>query len=314
MGAREGGADHHGVRSRGKRLADVAPARHAAVRDDGDVATRALVVEVPRCRGVRRRRHLGHAEAQDLAARAGRAGAHPDEEGVHPAFHQLEAGLVGDHVADDERDGQVLLELTEIHRLVLGGDVAGRGHRGLDDEEVRARLLGDLGEALGPLRDGGDDHGPAALLDLRHALVDQLFLDGLAVDALDDLGRLFEAGRGDPVEHLVRILVAREDALEVEHGEAAEPAHLDGQLRADHAVHGRGHDGDLEAAGAELPRDVDFVGIDGERSGDQRDVVKAIRRPGLAPAPHPHAHTLPSSPGPGGSSPARPRIWENYRI
>ena len=165
------------------------------------------------------------------------------------------------------------------------------GHRRLHDEDVGAGLLRDLGEALGALRDGRDDGGAPALLDLLDALVDQLFLDGLAVDRLDDLRRLFLAGGDDPVEHVVGVGVAREDALEVQDGEPAEAPHLDGQPRADHAVHGGGDDGQLVAVAAELPGDVDLVGVDRQGSRDERDVIEAVRHPGLAPAsdPHPHA-------------------------
>ena len=70
-------------------------------------------------------------------------------------------------------------------------------------------------------RRGDDD---LLLLDLADPLGDQLRLDRLAVDLLhlargDLLGQ-----RGDPLELLLGVLVAREDALEVEHREAAEAA------------------------------------------------------------------------------------------
>src|SRR5438128_8357879 len=42
----ERGADHHGVGARGERLAHIAPGGHAAVGDDGDVASCLLVIEV----------------------------------------------------------------------------------------------------------------------------------------------------------------------------------------------------------------------------------------------------------------------------
>ena len=73
--------------------------------------------------GVRRRGHLRHPEAEDLAARARGAGAHAHQEGVGSALHQLEARFVGHHIADDEGDGEVLLELPEVDRRVLGRDV-----------------------------------------------------------------------------------------------------------------------------------------------------------------------------------------------
>src|SRR5215510_13655301 len=313
LSPREGRADHDRVRARGEGFANVTARGHAAVGDDGHVAPRALVVEVTRGGGVRGGRHLRHAEAKHLAARAGGTRPHPDEHGVDAALHQLEARFVGHGVAHDERDGEVLLQLAQVYRRVLGGHVTRGGDSGLHHEEVRAGFLGDLGEALRALGDGGHHDGPAALLDLRDALVDQLFLDGLAVDALDDLGRFLEARGGDAVEDLVGIVVAGEDAFQIEHGEAAEAAHLDGELGADHAVHGRGDDGDLEAVATELPGNVDLVGIDGERAGNQRDVVEAVRRPGFAPTPHPHAHALSPSPGLDGS-PARAPYIENRRL
>ncbi len=143
--------------------------------------------------------------------------------------------------------------------------------------------------------------------------MDQLFLDGLAVDALDDLGGFLEARGGDALQHRVGVVVAGEDALEVQHREPAHPSHLDGERRADHAVHRRRDDGDREAVTAELPGDVDLAGVDGQGAGNQRDVIEAVRRPRLPPPPDPHPHTprLPAAPGPGSgaaSGPPRPRM------
>src|SRR5262249_43096986 len=107
-------------------------------------------------------------------------------------------------------------------------------------------------------------------------------------------------GGGEGVENHVGIGVAGEDALEVQHREAAHPPHLDGEGGTDHAVHGRGDDRDREAVAAQLPGDVHLAGVDRQGSGDQRDVVEAVRRPGLSAPPDPHAHTrrLPALPGP----------------
>src|SRR2546426_8859670 len=303
--AREGRADHHGVGAGGEGLAHVAARRHAAVGDDRDVAARPLVMEVPRGGGVGGGRHLRHAHAEHLAARAGRARAHADQQRVGADLHQLQARLIRDDVADDERDGELLLERLEIHGRVFGRDVARGGDRGLHDEDVGAGFLRDLAEALGALRDRRDDGGTAALLDLAGALVDQLFLDGLAVDRLDDLGGFFLAGGDGPVEHVVGVGVAREDALEVQDGEAAVATHLDGELGADDAVPGGRDDGQGVAMAAELPGDVDFVGVDGQAARDERDIVEAVRSPGLAPPADPHPHIVP--PGwpaiPAGSDP-----------
>src|SRR5207244_9161414 len=132
--------------------------------------------------------------------------------------------------ADDERDGQVPLEVAQVDGRILGGDVPGCGDRGLDDEDVRPGLLRDLREALGALGDGGDDRRAPALLDLADPLMDQLLLDGLDVECLDDLGRFFLAGRNDALEDLFGVGVAGEDAFEVRSEEAAVPSLLTGEL------------------------------------------------------------------------------------
>src|SRR5262249_34005113 len=133
----------------------------------------------------------------------------------------------------------------------------------------------------------------AAFLDLADALVDEVFLDRLAVDRLDDLGGLFLAGRHDALEDVLGVGVAGEHALEVQDGQAAQAAHLDRQARTHHAVHGPGDDRQLVAVATEIPGDVDLVGIDRQGTRHQRDVIEAICRPGLAPAsdPHPHARS-----------------------
>src|SRR5712692_1365564 len=153
-GTGEGGADHDGVGAGGQCLADVATRRHAAVRDDRHVAPRPLVVEVSRGGGVRGGRHLRHAEPENLAARTGGTRTDADQQCVDAALHPLEARLVRDDVTDDEGDGELLLELPEIDGRVLGGDVSRGGNGRLHDEDVGAGLLGDLGEALGALRNG----------------------------------------------------------------------------------------------------------------------------------------------------------------
>ena len=46
---------------------------------------------------------------------------------------------------------------------------------------------------------------------------------------------------------------------------------------ADHPVHRRAHERKLEAEGVDLPGDVDVLGIAGAPTGDDRDVVEAVR-------------------------------------
>src|SRR5262245_13161067 len=251
-GARERRADHDRVGARREGLADVAAGRHAAIGDHRNVAAGLLVVEITRGGGVGGGRYLRHAQAKHLAARAGGAGTHADEQRVGAHLHQLQARLVRDDVTDDERDGERLLELPEIDRRVLRRDVPRGGDGRLDDEDIGAGLLRDLSEAFGALRDRRDDGGPAALLDLADALVDERFFDGLAVDRLDDLGRFFLAGGDDPVQNLLGVRVAREDAFEIEDREAAEASHLNRELGSDDAVHGGGNDRNAVVVAAEL--------------------------------------------------------------
>jgi hypothetical protein len=113
---------------------------------------------------------------------------------------------------------------------------------------------------------------------------------------MDWMMRVASGGRGDDLrDHLVRVLVPGLDALEVEHGEAPQPSHLDGEAGIGHAVHCRRDDGKLDAPAAELPRHVDLVRIDRDGARNQGDVVEPIRDPSLPSAPDPHAH-LPHPP------------------
>src|SRR5690606_36564709 len=114
------------------------------------------------------------------------ARADPDEDAVDAGGHQLEGRLEVDGVADEDRDRRHLLhQLVELEALERARDVARRGDRGGDDEEVDAGRLGDWGVALGILRGRGDDGEPAPRLDLLDTLRDQIFLYRRAVDLLD---------------------------------------------------------------------------------------------------------------------------------
>ena len=116
--------------------------------------------------------------------------------------------------------------------------------------------------------------------------MDQLFLDRLAVDALDDLGRFFQAGGGDAVEHLVGILVSGEDALEVEHREARRAAPSRWRTRGSTTPSmAAAMIGMLESTAAELPGDVHLVGVDGDGARNQRDIVEPVRARAFRPRP-----------------------------
>ena len=257
------------------------PGAHAAVGDDVAVLAGLQHVLGASGRDVGDRGRLRDAEPEDSArgARGAGADAHQDADGA--GAHQVEAGRVGGAAAGDDRDRHLGDELLEVERLGLGRDVLGRDHGALDHEDVEARLERDLvevGHALRGERAGCDD---ARFLDLLDPLGDQLGLDGLLVDLLHELRGAVGRRRGDPLELLVRVLVARPDALEVEDAQAAELAEADRRRGGDDAVHGRSEQRQLEAVGAEVPRDVDVVGVARPARGHDRDVVEPVGPPAL---------------------------------
>ncbi len=128
---------------------------------------------------------------------------------------------------------------------------------------------------------GGD---PASLIS-RMRWLDELGLHGLGVDLLHAGGGLFRRELGDLGEQRLGVLVAGPEPLEVEHPDPAEAADLDGGGRAHDAVHGGGHQGQLEAVGVDLPGDVHVLGVARAPRGHDRDVVEAVGlTPGLADA------------------------------
>ena len=205
------------------------------------------------------------APGPDAHEHAGRAGA-----------HQVQPRVVGGAAADDDGHVERRDELLEVERLGDRRDVLAGDDGALDHEHVETRLERDLvvlEHALGRQRGRDDD---LLVLDFLDPLRDQLGLDGLAVDLLHLARGLLLGEGGDPLELRLGVLVAGEDALEVEHGEAAEAADDRGGLGRDDAVHRRGEHRQLELVGAELPGDVDVVGVARAPRGDDRDVVEAV--------------------------------------
>ena len=141
---------------------------------------------------------------------------------------------------------------------MLAGD-----DRALDDQHVQARLQRELVVLQHPLRRQRGRHHDFLLLDFPDPLRDQLRLDRLAVDLLHLARGQLLGQAGDPLELLVGVLVAGEDALEVQHRQAAQAADDGGRLGRDDAVHRRGQHRQLELVGAELPGDVDVIGVAG---------------------------------------------------
>src|SRR6266849_3526905 len=110
-------------------------------------------------------------------------------------------------------------------------------HRALDDQHVGSSLLHELGALFGASRDGGDGAWNARCFDRLDALADQLGFDWLSVGFSEDgidrrlvrLSDLLDDRRG--------ILIARVDAVEVEHRNSAKLTHRDRELDVDDAVH-----------------------------------------------------------------------------
>src|SRR4051812_37520227 len=284
VGARQRRADHHGVGAAGDGLGDVAAVAHAAVGDHADVL--AGLEHVLRAGGghVGDRGGLRDADAQDAARGARRARTDADEHARRAGAHEVQAGVVAGTAADDHGHRQIGDELLEVQRLGGLRDMLGGDDRALDDQDVEAGvedLLVVLHDALGRERGGGDD---ALVLDLPDALDHEVLVDGRAIDLLH-LARGDVLGQGgDALQLGVGVLVAGEDALEVQDGEAAELADdARGAGRHD-AVHRRGEERQLEAVIPQLPGDVDVVGVTRAPGRHDRDVVESVGAAGLLPA------------------------------
>src|SRR5690606_23342996 len=120
---------------------------------------------------------------------------------------------------------------------------------------------------------------------LLDPLPDQLLLDGGRVDLLQAAGRGLRVEAADLVEQRRRVLVARPQALEVEHAEAAELADADRRGRRDDRVHGSGQERQLETVGVDLPGDRDLLRVPRTAAGDDRDVVAGVRPAAALAAP-----------------------------
>jgi hypothetical protein len=105
----------------------------------------------------------------------------------------------------------------------------------------------------------------------------------IRVDLLHPQRRLLRRELGDLLEEGLGVLVAGPQPFEVEDGEPAEAADLDGGRRRDDAVHRRGQQRQPEVEGVELPGDVDVLGVSRPPAGDDGDVVEPVGpSPGLA--------------------------------
>ncbi len=85
----------------------------------------------------------------------------------------------------------------------------------------------------------------------------------------------------DRLEALLGVLEAGPYALQIEDTEPTEFIGQDRGLGADHPIHGRGEQGQLEAVGTEGPGDVNVVRVPRAARRDDRDVVESVGAPPL---------------------------------
>ncbi len=165
----------------------------------------------------------------------------------------------------------------------------------LHDKNVGPGFLRDLAKALRALRNRADRRRHARVLDLPDAGRNQIFLDGFRVDFLQKRGHVRFVRLDDFLQHFLRVFVATLHPLEIEHGESAELTHLDRKTDIDHSIHGAGQDRDLEfkrflVAARETPGDVDFVRVDRDATGDERNLVEPVAHARFAIPANPHSH------------------------
>ena len=152
----------------------------------------------------------------------------------------------------------------------------GRDHRALDDHDVQPGLQSDLVVLAHSLRRQGRGADDALLLDLLDPLRDQLGLDRLAVDPLHLGRRVLGRQPGDALELGVGVLVAGEDAFQVQNGQPAELPDDPGRARRHNPVHRGGEQWQLESVGPERPADIDVVRVARAPGGHYRDVIEAV--------------------------------------
>ncbi len=204
---------------------------------------------------------------------------HPDEHADGPRTHQVQGRLVGRATPDDDWDLELADETLEIKRFDGLGNVLGGDHRALYDEQVELGIdkgFGVLRRALGGQRPAR--HDPCRL-DLPDPGGDELGPDGFGVNLLHTYRGLVRAQLGDFLEVGLGVLIARPQTLEVEHAHAAQPTDLDSRGGADHAVHGRSHQWELEAEGIDFPGNIDIFGVSRTPARDDGDVVEAVCPP-----------------------------------
>ena len=177
VGARQRGADHHGVGAAGDRLRDVAAGAHASVGDHVAVAAGLVLVLAAGGRRVGDRRGLRDADAEHAARGARVAGAHAHQHADGAGAHQVKRRRVRGASTHDHGQVEVRDELLEVQGLGLGGDVLGADDRALDHQDVELGVEHQLLVLLDPLgreRGAGDHRSPSLISRIRRPISSSL--------------------------------------------------------------------------------------------------------------------------------------------
>src|SRR4051812_37807854 len=99
----------------------------------------------------------------------------------------------------------------------------------LNNEYISSRFLGDLTEFGSTLGNGTDRRQCAAVLDLPDPGRDQSFLDWFLINFLQERSDLGLIGLDDFLKDFLGTFISRLNAFEVQHGQAAQFTHGNGE-------------------------------------------------------------------------------------
>src|SRR4030042_1282270 len=113
FGLSEDGAQHYSVSAAGDGFADITAVAHAAVRDNGNIPSRRLMVILPGCSTIDYRCSLGYSHAEDFPGSASRARSHANKHATDTGLHELDTCVVTHTVAYDYRYRHLLHQFRE---------------------------------------------------------------------------------------------------------------------------------------------------------------------------------------------------------
>ena len=150
----------------------------------------------------------------------------------------------------------------------------------LDQEEVRARLRGQLRVMPRGRRRRGDGGDPATSLDAGDEGADQLVARRLIVGrGQHPCGLFARRRRHDAFDDRRCVLVPGIEPFEVDERQAAGLRHAQRNLDVRYGIHGRRHEGDRKSTTADLHPKLDFGRIDGHLARNERDLLESVGPP-----------------------------------